>query len=323
MFSQHILTIALKTIQYSIDPFIMVLGVFCVIRMLMKYQALNNLHHEVERELGGYVPSDVKVADKTLSADYQLKINLLKERQLKELFDKESAQYIVLSQLTGIFPLLGILGTVAGLMLNVSAENAEQMMSSLNTALSSTLWGLFFAILLRTLDSYKLAPVVYLIESRFSDYETLYHNIQMEQASRELVNSGKNRDRSNKQLAEDGRKVSISDNRKSGISDSRKNGDSDSRRYNNRQNGYKNRSADSQRGTATDDASSTLSEFANPAEDKLSNLLAEKVDVETEMFAEYDKLTGAGKKKEGPKRHYNSDRRADRKYADKQGNKNQ
>ena len=303
MFSQHILTIALKTIQYSIDPFIMVLGVFCVIRMLMKYQALNNLHHEVERELGGYVPSDVKVADKTLSADYQLKINLLKERQLKELFDKESAQYIVLSQLTGIFPLLGILGTVAGLMLNVSAENAEQMMSSLNTALSSTLWGLFFAILLRTLDSYKLAPVVYLIESRFSDYETLYHNIQMEQASREFMNSGKNSTRYNKQPAKDGRSAA----------------------------GRK------------EDHVSGNSESGKAAQDKNMALKTEKPDVEKEMFAEYDRLTGSGMKKEGTDawkkkegtgnggtggrnrsgRRYNSENRTDRKYSDKQENNHQ
>lgn len=204
MIRNQILRIILTGIQYAIDPFILVLGVFCVIRMFLKYQSLKSLHLRVEEELGGYVPSDVKVSDKTLSADYHLKINLLKERQLKELFDTESAQYIVLSQLTGVFPLLGILGTVAGLMLNVSAENTEQLMSSLNTALSSTLWGLFFAILLRTLDSYKLAPIVYLIESRFSDYETLYHNIQMEQATREQSGFVKNRGRNTRPHAKGG-----------------------------------------------------------------------------------------------------------------------
>ena len=175
---------ALKAIQVGIDPAIWILGIYVLLRLIERRHVLSRLKDRVDKELGGYQPQNVKVSDRTLRADLHLNVNLIQEQRLKEEFDKESSIYIFYAQLISVFPLLGILGTVAGLMLNVSATDPEAMLASLDTALSSTLYGLFFAIGLRIYDSHRFAPMIYLIESKFNDYESLYHNIQMEQAQR-------------------------------------------------------------------------------------------------------------------------------------------
>jgi len=185
MDNTRFLQYALKVIQVGIDPVIWVMGVYVLLRLIERRHVLSRLKDRVDKELGGYEPKNVKVSDRTLRADLHLNVNLVQEQRLKEEFDKESSVYIFYAQLISVFPLLGILGTVAGLMLNVSATDPDAMLASLDTALSSTLYGLFFAIALRIYDSHRFAPMIYLIESKFNDYESLYHNIQMEQAQRE------------------------------------------------------------------------------------------------------------------------------------------
>lgn len=59
--------------------------------------------------------------------------------------------YTLYANLTAIFPLLGILGTVAAL---VTYESSEDMMKNLTIALATTLAGVFFAIIFKFLDSF-------------------------------------------------------------------------------------------------------------------------------------------------------------------------
>lgn len=85
-------------------------------------------------------------------------------------FNKSCSIHSVISQLIPIFPLMGILGTVAALMLMVNAENIDRMLESLYTALDSTLFGLLFAIGLKTIDAFFPARIIEDIDVLLEDY---------------------------------------------------------------------------------------------------------------------------------------------------------
>lgn len=68
-----------------------------------------------------------------------------------ELFNKTQQRYIIFEQLIPVFPLLGILGTVAGLIQQL--DDIEQMRSALAMSMSTTFWGLIAAIILKCFDA--------------------------------------------------------------------------------------------------------------------------------------------------------------------------
>lgn len=67
-------------------------------------------------------------------------------REYEKQFYKTRSGYDMYVQLISLFPLLGILGTVSGLMSQVVAENMDALNASLTVALGSTVWGLIWAI---------------------------------------------------------------------------------------------------------------------------------------------------------------------------------
>jgi biopolymer transport protein ExbB/TolQ len=71
---------------------------------------------------------------------------------------------------------MGILGTVAGLILNVRAQDLEAVFASLNTALSSTLLALFFAIVLKIFDSFGTSRIIFQIDTLFDDYDRRFRD---------------------------------------------------------------------------------------------------------------------------------------------------
>lgn len=80
---------------------------------------------------------------------------------------KEEFWYSVFVNVTGIFPLLGILGTVLSLLRLIN--DTQNVTSNFYGALTSTFWGLVFAIIFKSIDG--------LISSRIEandKYTTLY-----------------------------------------------------------------------------------------------------------------------------------------------------
>ena len=75
------------------------------------------------------------------------------KNKLRKMLEESEKNYTMYLNLTAIFPLLGILGTVVALipMVNYSME------ASFFTALTSTLWGIIFAIIFKILDA-RLSP---------------------------------------------------------------------------------------------------------------------------------------------------------------------
>lgn len=100
------------------------------------------------------------------SSDKQFNVNPCMEwdnRQISELSDKRKklvSSYTLYANFTAIFPLLGILGTVAALV----TYTFETMMDSFMVALGTTLFGVFFAILFKGIDSFISGPIDILVD---------------------------------------------------------------------------------------------------------------------------------------------------------------
>ena len=134
------------------------LGYFLFIR-LHSNKVYNMIHTK------GYRPDDVldkgEAAPPTKEEIKQTKINL---RKMRETSDK---YYSMFTNLTGIFPLLGILGTVISLIPMV--QDMANMQHNFFVALTSTLWGLVFAIFFRVMDA-MLSPHIERNNRGIDDY---------------------------------------------------------------------------------------------------------------------------------------------------------
>lgn len=86
-------------------------------------------------------------------------------------FNKTCSWHNVLTQLIPVFPLLGILGTVAGLMLQTKAADIAGMLDSLDVALVTTFWGLVWAILLKLLEAFYPSRIIYDVEVMLDDFD--------------------------------------------------------------------------------------------------------------------------------------------------------
>ena len=94
-----------------------------------------------------FVPSHTDNPEKVAQA-----IRDLDEGGVVQLRKRSEGLYSIFANLTAIFPLLGILGTVVSL-LPMVAELSD-MQQNFFAALTSTFWGLVFAILFKLLDGF-------------------------------------------------------------------------------------------------------------------------------------------------------------------------
>ena len=88
-------------------------------------------------------------------------------------FSVAYANYVTCGQLTSLLPLLGILGTVAGLIVSSGTTDMSQMISGLGTAMWTTLCGLVASIGLKALDAVLLGRLVNLIDAKFNEADTI------------------------------------------------------------------------------------------------------------------------------------------------------
>lgn len=93
-----------------------------------------------------------------------------------ELFNKVQLKYSVFEQFIPIFPLLGILGTVAGLIQQLA--NRDQMREALALSMSTTFWGLIAAIVLKIIDAIWVSKVVNEMIMFFETYEQNYQMVK-------------------------------------------------------------------------------------------------------------------------------------------------
>lgn len=100
--------------------------------------------------------------------------------ELKDRFNRSCAEYSTISHLIPVLPLIGILGTVAGLYRQVSTMDAAIIYDALDTALSTTLWGLFTAVVLKCLEAVMIVRRLEETESIFDSYDIRYNDATLQ-----------------------------------------------------------------------------------------------------------------------------------------------
>lgn len=89
-------------------------------------------------------------ADRRNGISADLSLTSEETAQLGKSSARASFFYTLFLNLTAVFPLLGILGTVISLM---KLSGADDIAASFGMALRTTLWGLIFAIIFKLMDS--------------------------------------------------------------------------------------------------------------------------------------------------------------------------
>ena len=102
----------------------------------------------------------------------------------RDAFNRLYPYYAVASQLIGLFPLLGILGTVLGLISSDLAD-IDSLVAGLTEALRTTLWGLVCAIVLKAVDAVVPGKLVNDIEAKFETVDGAIERLNLENIMKE------------------------------------------------------------------------------------------------------------------------------------------
>lgn len=143
----HVLRIVFSNFTW-VDGVILLLGiangVVCTLARREADRLYNTMH------LSKYVPTW-----RGRAAHLAESIPPTDEEQIVEMRRRAETLYTVFINTTAIFPLLGIFGTVWSLIPMV--ENLADMQQNFFAALTSTFWGLVFAIVFKLLDGFLLS----------------------------------------------------------------------------------------------------------------------------------------------------------------------
>ena len=96
-------------------------------------------------------------------------------RECQKSFNEVVSGYNACIQLIPLFPLMGILGTVSGLIMQLKGQDLDMLFNSLDTALSSTFWGLIAAIALKVISTAS-AKLIEDTENILDDYDKKFEN---------------------------------------------------------------------------------------------------------------------------------------------------
>ena len=179
---KHTLNPIFEFMSKNINVFIVILGIILGILLIGNYMFLVGHQSQVEAALN--LTNEVTLYN-TKTSEFQSKTT--KERVtpdtvrgLEKKFNEITLRHAVYVQLIPLFPLFGILGTVAGLIFQINAisnpSQFEGLISSLNLSLYSTFWGLVFAIILKAIDALLPSRTINSIELLFEDYDKKLSN---------------------------------------------------------------------------------------------------------------------------------------------------
>lgn len=152
---------------------IIIFGFILFILMGINYTNIKNskkhLKDLIERQNKKYeLDATNKIVNETNDSDHSVTPDTV--RNAEKIFNNYSSTHNMFAQLIPLFPLLGIAGTVWGLMEEVGAENIEQMLSSLNLAMTTTFNGLIGAIIFKSLDAIFPSKTINDVDVMLDDY---------------------------------------------------------------------------------------------------------------------------------------------------------
>ncbi|MDO4938724.1 MAG: MotA/TolQ/ExbB proton channel family protein [Lachnospiraceae bacterium] len=165
------------TIGTILSPVICVLAVGVLIFLVTLSNQFKELKKKVEDHIQG---NKGRVYRNQKTLDLKQRDTAIAKREdtypLRKSFDELCAKYLTVAQMIPVFPLLGILGTVAGLIAQVQAADAAQIYASLDVALMTTFWGLVAAIVLKVVETWLVLREINDIETIFNDYDIKYQD---------------------------------------------------------------------------------------------------------------------------------------------------
>lgn len=128
---------------FAFDGLIFILAIVNVVVFIMTLRSANRLYNTMN--LSVYVPGH-----EISEIVNEKEITHLKEPKIIALRQKTTRRYTLYINITAIFPLMGILGTVLSLI--TIAQDMTNIQANFFAALTSTFWGLIFAIIYKMLD---------------------------------------------------------------------------------------------------------------------------------------------------------------------------
>lgn len=146
-------------------------AVVIYLRILNARKELEKNEKEIDRAAGN------KTTRRELDKDANIQVvsgSTIGAKEMQDLhreFDQICVDCDTLSQLIPLFPTMGILGTVAGLMKQVSAEGLEQMTDSIGLALSTTCVAMLITLVLKFIMTVQIGKKVSEIEVKYMDDE--------------------------------------------------------------------------------------------------------------------------------------------------------
>ncbi|MCM1124320.1 MAG: MotA/TolQ/ExbB proton channel family protein [Eubacterium sp.] len=150
-----------------------VLGIIVCVCIFINYSNLKSQRDKISDVLEGK-----RIRKKLNKRTHEMEVEEIEKkatpeemRERREAFNRVCSWDQVISQLVPLFPLFGILGTVAGLMQQLRTQELDAIMESLNTALGTTLWGLIWAIILKTMVAFLSSRVIYEAEVMLEGYD--------------------------------------------------------------------------------------------------------------------------------------------------------
>lgn len=167
--------------KYAIEGIIL-FGLIVVILLLANGVSLSNQKNKIAEALNRKnkiykLNSALEEMEEADDGNFSITPDTI--RKYEVIFNKKCSWHGVLVQFISIFPLLGILGTVAGLMLEIQSSDIAGMMSSLDIALTTTLFGLIFAIVLKFIEAVFPSRVIYEVEVMLDDFDKKLNMAEM------------------------------------------------------------------------------------------------------------------------------------------------
>ena len=134
-------------------------------RLLERFNEINKVSNSYDESIEG--EGDIVTRG---YSENKIDRNLLEKT--RESYYREYASYVVMSQLIALFPLLGIFGTVLGLIMG-DISDLDTMLGGLSMAMWTTLVGLVCSIILKAIDAVAVGKRVNLIDAEFEKADSV------------------------------------------------------------------------------------------------------------------------------------------------------
>ena len=163
----------LSIISNIITPVIIGLTVIMLLMIIRNYAALKNHFHTISHALNGTeVKKTVDSLGNVTEYERRTAADIDTVHSYENRYNETRSAYETLSQLIPVFPLMGILGTVAGIMGQTTAKDSYAIVGSLNIALYSTFWGLIASIGLKLIITLLNGRIINAVDNMLESYDT-------------------------------------------------------------------------------------------------------------------------------------------------------